>query len=94
MTNVNHTPGPWKIDSENNRILATDERETIVCGFCGSCRNPEVMADAHLIAAAPDLLTALLLYISSGIGNSTDFEKQREAYSAARAAIAKAKGDQ
>jgi hypothetical protein len=48
----------------------------------------------ELAEVAEDLLTALLLYISSGIGNSTDFEKQREAYSAARAAIAKAKGDQ
>jgi hypothetical protein len=54
-----HTPGPWIIDAEENFIHATDPRHTIVCGFYATLRNPEVMADARLIAAAPELLSEL-----------------------------------
>ena len=42
----------WVLDQEGNRILATDERETIICTMIGSCRNPDVLSDARLIAAA------------------------------------------
>jgi len=55
-----HTPGPWVVDAEDNRILATDKRETIICSLSATCRNPGVLADAHLIAAAPDMLAALI----------------------------------
>ena len=64
--NAKHTPGPWEIDLEENRILATDDRRTIVCYFAGSLLNPSVMADARLIAAAPDLLESLeMLYAAT-----------------------------
>lgn len=49
------TPGPWRVDTEGNRILATDARETIVCHLGASCRNPEVLADAVLLSVAPEL---------------------------------------
>jgi hypothetical protein len=37
------------------------------------------------------LRTALTLYMNAGAGNSTDYELQRAAYYAARAALAKEK---
>lgn len=56
-----HTPGPWKvwgIDSEGPHVLSLDA--TIVARldpWKGKCRD-EMNGNAHLIAAAPDLLDA------------------------------------
>jgi hypothetical protein len=57
--------------------------------------HDEIMANARLIAAAPELLEALRKYLAAGFGNSTDHHhKQAEAYDTAIAAIAKATGEQ
>lgn len=87
-----HTPGPWGFDSfalreeiraENNPLIAT------VCSV--HCDSPEEMrANAHLIAAAPEILEALEMMLEmsemSGFGKAA-------AEDVARAAIAKAKGE-
>ncbi len=61
--NAQHTPGPWEIAVENPHcILAPAE-----CGLCivatlpkeGS-QKPDTNANARLIAAAPELLAALI----------------------------------
>lgn len=49
----------WEIDHEGNRILANDARQTIICHMSASLKNPEVLKDARLIAAAPELLEAM-----------------------------------
>lgn len=64
-----HTPGPWKIftvqDGPNKGQLLGVGQQTgegvtdAYGGLWGS--GPEQMANAHLIAAAPDLLEALIL---------------------------------
>lgn len=57
-----HTPGPWSADNtgiHGYRVLANDERRTIVCDVTGSVSNTQARADAHLIAAAPELADAL-----------------------------------
>src|SRR5687767_13619679 len=54
-----HTPAPWIISANDNLIRANDDRHTVICNFAASLKNPAVMADAKLIAAAPDLLDAL-----------------------------------
>jgi hypothetical protein len=79
------TPGPWVIDTENNLIHALDDRHTIVCSFATTLKNTSAMADASLIAAAPDLLNALtvLAEVCVSCGIPCD---------AAIAAIAKAEG--
>jgi hypothetical protein len=82
-----HTPGPWLA---NRRYVETEEKT--VCEVFGGNRE-----DAHLIAAAPELLEALKLVVSYDEGNHIDGLEMMLAYSkaldAARAAIAKAEGE-
>lgn len=54
-----HQPGPWVIDHADNLIHASDDRKTLICNLGANLKNPAVMADARLIASAPDLLEAL-----------------------------------
>lgn len=67
-----HTPGPWVIDWYDNyseetgdtlppthaAAIRADGAKEAVCGTCDGCHKI-AMADAKLIAAAPDLLAAL-----------------------------------
>jgi hypothetical protein len=92
-----HTPGPWQVRPSTNDIVNADHGRlpfAIVAGYTLIGATYENGEDARLIAAAPDLLEALKKYMTAGAGNSTDFELQREAFFAARAAIAKATGEQ
>ena len=76
-----HTPGPWHVPKD---IPGPDK--WMVADCCGIIRRStdEEKANAHLIAAAPDMLAALKQIMEEGItGPSCD---------AARAAIAKAEG--
>jgi hypothetical protein len=51
-----HTPGPWKIDFP----LVQTESKQLVCVMDGFIQDRiATMANAHLIAAAPNLLDAL-----------------------------------
>lgn len=60
-----HTPGPWRIDADG--VVAGDPEGFQPFGSCGCCGSPwmsgdsddQKRADARLIAAAPELLTAL-----------------------------------
>ena len=100
-----HTPVTWFVDIEGNRILANDDRATIICHMSATVKNPDVMAAANKISAAPELLEALGSLLAaysepdqriccSGFGcgcmGATTYQ-QAEHY--ARAAIAKAKGE-
>lgn len=56
---TNHTPGPWVVDDDGD--VCTDDLERLVAAVDWrhvSLRNGEALANAHLIAAAPDLLHA------------------------------------
>jgi hypothetical protein len=100
-----HTPGPWSVDAEDSDLF-TQETHRIwinadgmhICYVDGP-RNPERLANARLIVAAPDLLEALIFYMSA-FGQHLEFqgqkfdEQQIEADKKARAAIAKAIGEQ
>ena len=82
-----HTPGPWVLESPESggRVLAQDEMATIIHTPTCSPFNELVIADARLIAAAPELLEALQMLL--------EFPNTGPATSAARAAIAKATGE-
>ncbi len=97
--NNTHTSAPWQIDySGNCHIGITDENDRTLA-FC-SLQNEngdEDEANAHLISAAPDLLSALekLLQISQDKLDQSathDGLVNCEALANARVAIAKAKG--
>ena len=87
------TPGPWVVDTESPpRVLACDSRQTIVAVVQGARSNPGAMADARLIAAAPDLLHALkellaVLHEGDPVWQAADAHCKL-----ARAVIAKAEG--
>lgn len=97
------TPGPWPVD-EDARVLACDDRSTIICLPSASPSNPTVMADAHLLAAAPDLYAALESITEHLVGVMSQMEAQGHVRFAngvggiptikqARAALIKARGD-
>lgn len=88
MSESNHTPGPWRLHDM--------ERATVVAGKPGgeiaNCLNGfgDQAANAHLIAAAPELLEALQ-WIADEIGDPvTPTRPSVDAIQAARAAIVKA----
>jgi len=118
MENTKHTPAPWKVlvggdeDLAHPGVDTEDESLSIVIlgfkdsdeddgGVRGSNYN-EALANAHLIAAAPDLLEALKLAQSavadfhSGMNTTRPFQETRERneriLGSIRAAIAKAEG--
>ena len=67
-----HTPGPWrwdKIVSDNGAPLIVGkrrdgERDVAIVLYSGGSDDPDVHANARLIAAAPDLLKALQMMVS------------------------------
>ena len=97
---MSHTPGPWHWDgldclSDCDGLL--DSADDAV--LCGSWRNDSTAgvwvhpANAHLIAAAPELLAALYHMRSCGECAEDDWQVC-EGGRAALAAIAKATGEQ
>lgn len=99
MSEFKGTPGPWKVNTIgqhwNNKSLTHIE---VTFGMEGECVCDTVyeMADANLIAAAPELLEALQDVLSEFEGILLDeysTEPEENEYCVkARAAIAKALG--
>lgn len=93
----NHTPGPWGINggkTYTNEISAKSPRGKIwvIARTTGSKVGREQdNANAHLIAAAPELLAALKLALSF-VPAFTTADFGAEAARQIRAAIAKAEG--
>jgi hypothetical protein len=92
-----HTPGPWHIEE----ITPSDFHDCYILGAPNGvyddiiatvqCTDlPQCMADARLIAAAPDLLAALQDIVQASDANNGD--SLMNAIQAAEAAIAKATG--
>lgn len=67
MSGVKHTRGPWKIDFGHPRgnpcgiSAKNDGRLVTRFGVFARPSTPEALANARLIAAAPDLLEALIV---------------------------------
>ena len=91
-----HTPGPWEIkphfDPAYRHISGPKHKALAQVVWCvdEEERSPDCEANAHLIAAAPELLEALEMMLEmsemGGFGKAA-------AEDVARAAIAKAKGE-
>lgn len=98
-----HTAGPWSIWNFNDdpRHIAVGPEAggiavaDVVASNAHGCYTAETeaqgMVNARLIAAAPDMLEALHLYLMDC--ELEKLEHNSDTYEAARAAIAKAKGE-
>jgi hypothetical protein len=94
MTEEKHTPGPWSFQpSESGDVIwIGNEGENAAC-VPGYADHPGNIADARLIAAAPDMLDALRKIAAiEDLYEGTDWQEIEEARLIARAAIAKATG--
>ncbi len=95
-----HTPGPWhvQIGPRKNSIphIRSENMDYVMDSPSrGSMGHGSVrqMADAHLIAAAPELLAALELIVSDDKFTGDNYGERRDAWiETARAIIARAKG--
>ena len=62
MTKQSHTPGPWKVtklDGIHPNVVAGTRHIAGVYDLCIDSQRPEDVANACLIAAAPELLAVL-----------------------------------
>lgn len=66
-TKTTHTPGPWTVHGDNKTLIGCDDRKMMLAEVlwehvCTEWGRPieEAQANARLIAAAPDLLAALI----------------------------------
>lgn len=93
--NANHTPGPWFIEKNGNYIDITASEGS---GFKSErymrVRGCIELSDARLIAAAPELLEALVNMVEwiQPDGSFPDNLTVRSAIKEAHTAIAKATG--
>lgn len=89
---VSHTPGPWKIFIETDEkppqiaVIAEQDGEPEWICDCGARKIPLNMTNARLIAAAPELLEALIEVVRIS-------DRNHIAWDAAHKAIAKARGE-
>lgn len=104
-----YTPAPWYVNPKASLAVMSPARNEMCVANCGSYSLStedvfdELAANARLIAAAPDLLEALILCRTwldatyRALKNNYvdgDYEPLREAAEKAGDAIAKAKGEQ
>ena len=89
-----HTPGEWRVrhNSVGGPFISSDngtiaDVRTFGGIHVGGPQHPETIANASLIAAAPDLLEFVAEWLSRQ-GNDKNYMTER-----ARAAIAKATGE-
>jgi hypothetical protein len=90
-----HTPGPWVVhhDADCKEIEITAEDGRTIAFMFGN--QPQDVADANLIAAAPDLLAACEGFLSVYTGCSCCFGSPGHRCNPCftRAAVARAKGE-
>ena len=98
MTNeTKHTPGPWDFDdlrSDGGNLEIVGGNDVCVADVDPDGSDDEVMANARLIAAAPDLLAACARWVSEAEKfasvNGFNLNDTGTAYAQVKAAIAKA----
>ena len=96
---MTHTPGPWK--EHEGFIIGRFNSDNEIHDICDPrCAPPdadiicEMNANAHLIAAAPELLEALMFCLSFLTANNDGEDDVVERIKTAKSAILKATGEQ
>ena len=93
MTEPKWTPGPWRLGHRQKAKVGVDGKgwfdlaKVVVCLKGSAEDSVEGTANAHLIAAAPDLYAALQAAFDMKVTCHTEWETM------ARAALAKARGE-
>ena len=88
---MKHTPGPWTIRNRTNQTPQVWNGTTGIARLDDRHEWPgETEANARLIAAAPDLILALKMFLAQYGGREGDPRERRPEIIAARRAIAKA----
>lgn len=84
---MQHTPGPWRV------VISTGGLDNLsVCAERMKVALVTLPADAHLIAAAPDMLEALGRLLDYAEDVAAERDERPSALDLARLALAKAKG--
>ena len=99
---ANTTPGPWRVEADEEGVYVLMGASGVQDGYLTiyASPNPEQRkADAHLIAAVPELLAACkeaYAFLDGNIGgvgvSAQEFQRRLDLSSHLRAAIAKAEG--
>lgn len=88
-----HTPGPWKVDEDAPVIVSAQDGTDIAIASGRAERGTVQEANARLIAAAPEMLAALVILVrdfDSAVDHAPEYSAIADH---ARAAIAKARGE-
>lgn len=96
-----HTPGPWRVDAaldeDGNPLFVqvlTAQNYEVANTANGNFGDATELANARLIAAAPEILEALRLCIAQLKADEPDFGLEGDAIYAAEMAIKKVEGKQ
>lgn len=97
MSRVFHTPGPWVAAASRSSVVGVPIIAPSGGRSIANSQQPgdEGLANARLIAAAPDLLLALraMTELAAGPIGGVTVQMKRDAIAAARAAIQAATGE-
>lgn len=88
-----HTPGPWRVVQDPTNLSLQVYGQTLALFECWRRSDEQTeLANARLVAAAPDLLEALQRLIATGLDEHTFNQIMSDPNHYANAAIAKATG--
>ena len=73
MNDTKFTKGPWKRDKRGECLIGSNGNEVVIynCGLVGGNKTTESVANAHLIAAAPDMY-AMIESLSKELQHAID----------------------
>lgn len=94
-TNAPHTPGPWTLSDDGQRILGVESAEdwpVIADVYDAACKDQEGAANARIIALAPEMLAALEQIITLQAHDAGDIEIPTQRVWAVCEILDKAKG--
>lgn len=100
MIEIKHTPAPWNIERQGDRVYHTptykeicrfsDEEMTDIDGYFFAESGSETLANMYLITAAPEMFDALIAIIET---NRFCNSGETNVIKMAKEAIAKARGE-